>query len=152
MPYIKLDPRYMERYYKGNDVYLGPTTPVNYGVMSTQIDPDTGEIMLTGYREERGAFPVLPGFFAAWLFKGLWNFITGKLFSWLFGTKPEENPLRLDFHYGLMEQSYMPSRNGGSGNGGNGYGNGKRNGNGVPKNYVNNDWENGLTRELYGFD
>ena len=109
MPYIELSPRYFENYTRGRSVYLGPTTPINYGVMSTRVDPDTGQIDLTGYREERGVFPVLPGFFLTWIFKGIWNFLTGKLLSWLFKIKPEENPLRLDFHMGYMDRSYSPS-------------------------------------------
>jgi hypothetical protein len=150
MPYLGINPQYMERYYTGRSVYLGPTTPIRYGVMSTRVDPDTGEIMLTGYREEQGVFPVLPGFFLAWILKGIWNWLTGKLLS-IFGIKPEENPLRLDFHMGYMDRSYLPSRYGGNGLG-NGYGRNNGNASGVPKGYINNGWENGLTRELYRFD
>ena len=117
MPYINLSRKYMENYTNGRSVYLGPTTPINYGVMSTRVDPDTGEIDLTGCREEHGVFPVLPGFFLAWIFKSIFNFLTGKLLSWLFGIKPEENPLKLDFHYGYVEKEYAPSRYRRDGNG-----------------------------------
>ncbi len=148
MPHVNLNPKYMEDYTKGRSVYLGPTTPINYGVMSTRVDPDTGQIDLTGYREERGVFPVLPGFFLSWIFKGIWNFLTGKLLSWLFKIKPEENPLRLDFHYGYVEKEYAPSKYGGNGNG---YGKAP-NGNGMAYNGNGHSWENGLARQLYPLD
>ncbi|MEM2947418.1 MAG: hypothetical protein QXN96_04165 [Candidatus Bathyarchaeia archaeon] len=145
MPYIEIRPDYLERYYTGRSVYLGPTTPIRYGVMSTRVDPDTGEIMLTGYREEHGLFPVLPGFFLFWIFKGIWNWIVGKILS-IFGIKPEENPLRLDFHIGYLDRGYMPSRDFGNGYGNSHYKSGF--------NYRNGSYSslNNKVQELYRFD
>ena len=141
MPYVRIHPKYLERYSRGDSIYLGPTTPVNYRVMSTVVDPDTGEIQLTGMREQQGEFPVLPGMFFSWIVMGIVNFLLGKLFS-LFGFKG--NPLELRFHYGVMERQYIPTNNQGNGNGGYGFGkNGRSNGYG---------WENSLARELYRFD
>ena len=62
------------------------------------------------------------------------------------GFKKEENPLRLDFHMGYINKEY-----GAPGYNGNGYGNGL-NGRKTPYGGNGNSWENGLTRELYGFE
>ena len=141
MPYINLPPYYLQRYSTGRSVYLGPTTPINYGVMSTRVDPDTGEMTLTGFREERGQFPVLPGFFLPWILMAIWTLLSGWLFR-LFGVKKKENPLRLDFHMGYINKEY-----GAPGCNGNGM-NGKK----TPYGGNGNSWENDLTRELYRFD
>ncbi len=142
MPYIQINPRVMEKYFRGNSVYLGPSAAVNYRVASTVVDPNTGEIMLTGMREQEGRFPVLPGMFFSWIAMGMVNFLVGKLFS-LFGFKA--NPLELRFHYGVLEQPYeVPARTG-NGDGGNGYET-PRNGNGY------GNWERNLARQLYPLD
>jgi hypothetical protein len=141
MPYLRIHPSYLQRYTRGDSIYVGPTTPVNYRVMSTVVDPDTGEIKLTGMREQQGEFPVFPGMFFSWIVMGIVNFLLGKLFS-LFGFKA--NPLELRFHYGLMErQDYLPN-NRGNGNGKYGSGRNSRS--------YGQGWENGLAKELYRFD
>lgn len=86
---------------------------------------------------------MLPRLFLSWIFMGIWNFLTSKLVS-LFGVKPENNPFRMQFHYGYaLREDSTPvgyKRNGNNGNNGR-------------KRYINNNgWENGLTRELYGLD
>jgi len=134
----------MERYLRGDSIYLGPTTPVNYRVMSTRINPYSGEMEITGMREEQGQFPVLPGLFLHWILMGLWNWLSGWLLS-LFGISRDKNPLRLQFHYGYaLKEDYPPGGYGRNGN--NGYGR-----NEVKRRY-NNGWENNLARELYTFD
>ena len=145
MPYISINPRYLEKYFRGDSVYLGPTASVNYRVMSTRVDPDTGELQLTGMREQQGEFPVLPGMFLSWIGMGIINFLVGKLFS-LFGFKT--NPLELRFHYGVLEnQGYSPPAYRGNGNNNNGN---HRNGNGIGNGYQN--WEDNLAKELYPLD
>jgi len=132
MFYKRLDPEIWERYSQPGNVYIGPTTNIRYGVMSTRVDPETGQIGLTGYREEEGLFPVLPSMFFPWILKSLWNWLSG-LLAGLFGIRPEDNPLRMDFHlgYAVKKDAYSPDH--GNGNGvnnsgalGNGYSNTRR--------------------------
>jgi len=105
--YQRIEPEAFKKYTSGEYLYLGLNTPIQYGVMSTRVDPATGDILVTGLREERGVFPVLPNFFMLWLLKGIWNWFSS-LLSGVFGVKPENNPLRLDFHlgYAVEEDNY----------------------------------------------
>jgi hypothetical protein len=103
--------------------------------MSMRVNPYSGELEITGMREEEGRFPVLPGMFLSWILMGILNFITGKILGWL-GFKT--NPLELKFHYGYALREDSPPV---------GY---KGNDNG--KRYINNNWEKEMSEELYRFD
>ncbi len=147
MFYVPIKAKHMEQYLRGDSIYSGFTTPVNYRVMSTRVNPYSGELEITGMREQEGAFPVLPGMLFSWIMMGLWNWFTGWLFS-LLGGKKENNPFRLQFHYGYALREDAPP--GGYPEGGHkasGYGGNDRNGNGYPPQDLDD-----ISKELYGPD
>ncbi len=101
MFWIELDPSNWEKYVAPSTIYLGPRATVYFQTADVRIDPETGEWEITGVREQKGTWPILPSMYPSWIGKGIFNFISdktvGKFLKWL---DIEENPLRLEYHIG----------------------------------------------------
>lgn len=99
MFYITVRPEDWNSYLRSDVIYFGPVVEAYSSEAEMAIDPATGEVVYRGLAERKESFAVLPAMYPTWILRGIWNYLTGKLVS-IFGVKPEDNPLRMEFHLG----------------------------------------------------